>query len=542
MNHAIDQNIITKAANSDTVKLFLSLSKEEQAQYLIAYRTYVYGFGLVLVDETRKTSTNVATPDYSNGHAPINQVGYCDALRDANYTDVVRPNVDTLYDPAWMDLSEGPLVLTVPEMKVAGANRYYILQMMDAYSNVFKSIGTRTGYTDGPYTLFIKGPNDTDATPPNTGDEYVVIQSLTNTVWMLGRVYTTGESDDVAAVNALQAQMTLTPADQYPRSVSGYTPPVGSIDNTLTEPPLIRVQNMGTEGLLNQMLQLWVNNPPIMAQNNLGKEQDERILKEMTQIGINYPTTTTWQMDRQGFSDDLMTLMGKISTQVKNDFTYMKNHTGAPSIALNQLKQHLELVYLPNSNKQSTHNWVAITNKRMGDYQSHYMLRSFIAFSGLGANLVLDAIYPAISINQTETNTYTITFQNDIINNPPIDRHGFWSLTMYGNDQELVATPTNADGITKRYSVSSKSELKRLTFNKNTRKYEQHKYGKVIIFVQPEPPTDDMLASNWLPSPSVPSSLSGKTMALMLRFYWPKEKVLQSKWEYPVIAPTSAPV
>src|SRR3712207_6915906 len=34
---------------------------------------------------------------------------------EADFRDVVRPNFDTLYSVAWLDLSDGPLVLHVPD-------------------------------------------------------------------------------------------------------------------------------------------------------------------------------------------------------------------------------------------------------------------------------------------------------------------------------------------------------------------------------------------------------------------------------------------
>ena len=54
--------------------------------------------------------------------------------------DVVTPNVDTVYSSAWLDLSQNPVVLIVFDSN----DRYYVAQIMDAYSNTFSSIGRRT--------------------------------------------------------------------------------------------------------------------------------------------------------------------------------------------------------------------------------------------------------------------------------------------------------------------------------------------------------------------------------------------------------------
>ena len=53
---------------------------------------------------------------------------------------VVRPNVDTFYSLAWIDLSNGPITISIPESK----DRYYMMPILDAWTNVIFSIGTRT--------------------------------------------------------------------------------------------------------------------------------------------------------------------------------------------------------------------------------------------------------------------------------------------------------------------------------------------------------------------------------------------------------------
>ena len=74
---------------------------------------YVYGYPLVLMDVTRTKLTNVPSPAGTN--APMNQLANIRAFPDATFTDVVSPNADTLYSQGWLDLAQGPMVMSVPD-------------------------------------------------------------------------------------------------------------------------------------------------------------------------------------------------------------------------------------------------------------------------------------------------------------------------------------------------------------------------------------------------------------------------------------------
>jgi hypothetical protein len=96
---------------------------------------------------------------------------------DHQFRLVVRPNCDTLYSSAWIDLSNEPIVLSVPGM----GDRYYVMPFMDAWTNVFAYVGTRTtGNDPGHYMVF--GPN----WKGNLPDGVEKIQSPTNMTWLIG--------------------------------------------------------------------------------------------------------------------------------------------------------------------------------------------------------------------------------------------------------------------------------------------------------------------------------------------------------------------
>ena len=99
---------------------------------------YVYGYPLVLMGVTRAKLTNVSSP--SGNNAPMDQFANIRAFPDATFTDVVSPNADTLYTQGWLDLEQGPIVLSVPDTH----GRYYLMEMLDGWTNVFASPGKRT--------------------------------------------------------------------------------------------------------------------------------------------------------------------------------------------------------------------------------------------------------------------------------------------------------------------------------------------------------------------------------------------------------------
>jgi hypothetical protein len=80
----------------------------------------------------------VTTPGM--GHATVNKMGYSTHLVNASFADVVTPNADTLYNTAFLELGKEPIVLHVPDTN----GRYYVQQMLDAYTNTFNSVGNHS--------------------------------------------------------------------------------------------------------------------------------------------------------------------------------------------------------------------------------------------------------------------------------------------------------------------------------------------------------------------------------------------------------------
>ena len=90
------------------------------------------------MDLIRRVTTNFEASTGELGQAPVNQFSHAKAFPPVSFRAVFRPNFDTLYSVAWLDLGREPLVMTLPR-----TDRYHVFQMMDGWSEVFAAPGTR---------------------------------------------------------------------------------------------------------------------------------------------------------------------------------------------------------------------------------------------------------------------------------------------------------------------------------------------------------------------------------------------------------------
>jgi hypothetical protein len=113
-------------------------------------------------------------------------------------------NHDTLLTVGWLDLSQGPQVLHVPDF----SGRYYSVQFTDPFNVNFAYVGTRTTGTQvGDY--LITGPHWQGTVP----DGMKQISSPNNSMLVIGRVLVYSESD-LSTAYELSKQIRLTPQSQ----------------------------------------------------------------------------------------------------------------------------------------------------------------------------------------------------------------------------------------------------------------------------------------------------------------------------------------
>lgn len=459
----VQENVETKAAADAKSVEALALATE----------AYVYAYPLVTMEMTRRIMTNVASPEGTR--APMGQFVRMREYPNAKFRDVTAPNADTLYTTAWVDVSKEPWILSIPDMD----GRYFLFPMLDGWTNVFQVPGTRTTGTQAQ-KYAITGPGWSGTLPADV-TEY---KSQTGLVWILGRIYCTGTSEDYTAVHTLQDQVSLVPMSSYGKP---YSPASGTVDPAIDMKTAVReqVNALDSVAYFKLFAQLLKTNPPTSA--------DAPILAKLARIGI---------VPGQDF--DVGTLEPAVA----------KGIADAPKPSQDLIMGWLKGGIAAGDMKLES-GWVFTT--KTGLYGTGYLQRALITAIGLGANRPQDAVYPTSEgpdlLKKYDGNKkYVMHYPKGEL--PPAQ--GFWSLTMYDASYFFVDNPLN------RYSISARENLK------------TNADGSVDLYIQHESPGADK-ESNWLPAPA-------GQFILMMRLYWPKEtppSILDGSWKVPEVKEAS---
>ncbi|PRA73067.1 hypothetical protein CQ065_01185 [Pseudomonas sp. MYb187] len=394
---------------------------------------YLFGYPLVLMDLTRRYHVQ------SSG-VELNHLRHLRSFPDASFRSVVSPNADTLYSMAHLDLSSEPQVLSIPDMR----GHYYMTPILDAWTNVFTSPGTRTT-GEQPRDYLIVGPNWNGQTPGNLN----VLRSPTNMAWMIGRIESRGPTD-YSEINALQDRMTLQPLSTW----QGNDVPkvaAAAVSNTPVKPRQAPDQQLATwtaESFFTTFCQLLGNNP--------ARPDDTPALQKMREAGLLNADCRLQQSALQR----LGSWMGFRKVVA----------------ALND-SEHL-LDSLP------THNGWRIPYG-IGEYASDYRRRAMVAKFGLGANTNEDAIYPTLrrdGAGQILSGAHRYVLHFDKQQLPPVK--GFWSLTLYDQAQFFFANPLD------RFAIGDRNALH---YNPD---------GSLDLYIQAQAPTAKEQLTNWLPAPA----------------------------------------
>ena len=390
-------NPTESTSNSDRARLEEALN--------IATEAYIYGYPLVTMDMTRKQMTNVAIPD--EGHAPMGQLV---KMRDYPTADL--------------------------------GDRYYLLPILEGWTNVFQVPGKRT--TGGkPQKYAITGPGWSGQIPSGV-TEY---KSPTGLAWLIGRIYCTGTPDDYKAVHTLQDNFELVPLRSYGKA---YRPVAGEVKSNVDMKTAVRdqVDGLGVDEYFSYLARLMKTNPPAA--------EDTPMVAKMAKIGL---------VPGQDFDGSKL-----------RAFDNEAIIEAVPKTAQLKIMEHFKHAGRP------VNGWMVTTHA--GTYGTDYMQRAFVTAIGLGANRPQDAIYPTGERDADgkefdgASNKYVMHFDKGQM--PPVD--GFWSLTMYDKSYFFVPNPLN------RFTLSQRN------------KFVTNPDGSVDLHLQADSP-DKAKEANWLPAP-----------------------------------------
>lgn len=396
-------NVSTAAAVVCAATL-LPVEKAAAAQQTLTAQSlleqaYLYAFPLVLMDATRKVSTNTETPNGTR--APINQFIHAEKLADAASRAVVTPNVDTIYTQAFLDVGAEPMLYGVPQ-----TDRFFNVQVLDAWTNT-------AAVLEAP-GLYAITRSDWQGELPEGVQR---INVPTNRVWTIARIVLSGQ-EDLPNVRAIQDKMQLMPLSAY--QMDNWTAPAGTYDPAYDFVPVQHVLALSPQEFFDTANHLMETNPPAAA--------DAPVLRELAALHVG---------PGEKFDDKALGLFSGLRWK----------------LMLLQLKGKLKAEAANYA--QQMGQWIYYGDP-IGDFGTAYTYRAMVALMGLGANTTDVAIYPKTDVDSTGAvltgkKTYTLHIEAE----PPTKEKGFWSVTAYGEDNFLI------DNAIDRYCVNDRSGLHR---------------------------------------------------------------------------------
>ena len=405
----------------------------------IAKEAYVYGFPMV--DNYRVQHAYFVDKANKEYKAPWNTLVNTPRVYTPADTAVQTPNSDTPYSFAGLDLRAEPMVFTVPPIE---KGRYYSVQLIDAYTQNFDYIGSRTTGNDGG-NYVIAGPGWKGETPKGIKK---VFRSETEFVLPVVRTQLFNPAD-LDNVKKVQAGYKLQPLSAFlGQPAPPAAPPINFIkpltpDEQKTSPEFFNI--------LNFAMQYTPTNP-----------SEKELMVRFAKIGVGAGKTID---------------VNALSPEVKT--AYEQGMADAWAEYANFKKQKMDTGQVTSGDIFGTREFL----------KNNYLYRMAAAVLGIYGNSKEEAMYPmylADSAGQpmSGANKYTLRFAPGQL--PPVN--AFWSLTMYKMPESLlVANPIN------RYLINSPM-LPQLVKDPD---------GGITLYIQNQSPGKDK-EPNWLPAPTGP--------------------------------------
>lgn len=368
----------------------VAMALPESEIHALAEEAYIYGYPLVLMDANR------ASP---------NQFYHQREFPEASSTDVAKPNVDMLDSSAWLDLSQGPVILSLP----ATLFRYRLVSLLSGWGDIFASLSPRNATTaEADYAIVGPGWNGT------LPEGLRRIDAPTQMVWILGQTQIHGKAE-YAAVHKVQDEYKLTPLSEWGKdgglSPGGAAPAKQAAVKTLAA--------MKAPVFFAKLAELMKSNPPPAA--------DAPMLRELEKLGIApgraFDVAQLGPKGGKALQQGAKSGLAKLIAEAKGKIGKVEN------------------------------GWSTTTD--LGSYGTKYLFRAAMAWLDLGAELPNDALFPMTQVDSegkplSGAHRYVLHFEKEQF--PP--GMAFWSVTMYNDRLFFAANPIG------RYAILDQDPLK----------------------------------------------------------------------------------
>ena len=418
----------------------LSQDWRENYAYAVGLQAVIYGFPAVKALNMRY---GMVEKPVGVINTSVNQLFHVRRAADATDTNNSSSATDFLYTVSWYDVRREPVVISVPD----SSDRYYSVQFMEYYSDIFAYVGTRaTGGKAGSYMLV--GSDWEGETPAGIAG---IIRAPTPTGAVLIRVGFKDDRSNLAPVYAMQDASDMRPLSKW--LVGDMSP---SIERDVLDPaapgsPLAFYVN------LNRAM---TENPP--------PSKDRAIVSLLRSVGLG-----------PGQSDNLSNL-----------------DDGTRKGLERALKDGMALIAqtaVSGGNVKTVNHWAynPVSWGRTGEADEYLIRSATQSFSGFLEHHIEEVVKLRAhhdgngSILDGSAGRYVLRFTNDQIP----QAKAFWSVTVYTAEYNLFPNPQG------RHSFGNVDP---------DLKYDAD--GGLTFHIQADPPAEQDM-TNWLPVPRAPFNL-----------------------------------
>lgn len=472
----------------------------EEWAYSMGIQAYTFGLPLTIMERERKIRLDpdkIAAQKGIAPVAPINQIGHMHRLSTDKDILPYTPNNDTVYSGAFLELGAEPIILHVPDIY----DRYWSVEVANAFLNNRFYIGTRaTGGQGGNYAFI--GPGWRGELPegviPKRFPYNSVLFALRINPIEHDRRLKNNPTDiqaptkfanpiELEKVHLVQQQFSLTSLSNWKQGNFG----VAAVPDNISKDT--RPDYDGDLAYFQLIADLMIENPPAQEHKAayepfkyiglvVGKKfnpdaLDEPIKRGLARAAVMGDQIMQWKVKYRG--TPYPTRWNNLR-EARYGFDYLDRAVGV-----------LEGLFVH-------------------DYEEALYFSTYESFKGVDEGSVVKGTGEFFDCRQK----YQIHFEPEQI--PQTKEMGFWSITMYGPDFQLVT-----------------NDIDRFLINNSTPGLEYNDDGSLDIYIQQDQPSEEHQQRNWLPCPKYDSNHPNDTLfRLNYRIYLPTDYTLNHRDQF----------